>query len=41
MVSIPVGAFRDSDFPAPQVEVYAELAMRAIKVTIEPPPEQL
>lgn len=41
MVSIPVGAFRDRDFPAPQIAVYAELAMRAIELSIEPTPEQL
>ena len=39
MTSVPVGIFRYPDFPAPTIDVYGELAMRAMRVTIDPPPE--
>jgi len=40
MVSIPVGAFADPDFPPPTAEVYRERAQRGLNLTIDPPPAQ-
>ena len=40
MVSIPVGAFADPDFPPPSFEVYRERAQRGLTLTIDPPPIQ-